>query len=318
MASITADTELTLSFQNQRAIVSPWGAALRRYLFIDADGREIDIAWGYSGGSGKRGGQGDVLIPFPGRIGNGQYSFDGQAFQLECNDKEGPNAIHGFVRSLPWDVREIASNRVMLTVTLQAETYTGRGYPFSLRITVTYELNANGLSCAFSVENIGDRAAPVGIGFHPYFTVGTAMINDAEVQIPGTGYLEFNERLVPTGTIYPVQDTPWDYRRSRPIAQQRFNHCYVNLERDAEGIATTSLRHGPSNRTITITMDSAFSALVVYTGDAIADAPRVALAIEPMTCASDAFNHPEWGLKRLVPGETFSGCWGVDDSSCGS
>jgi aldose 1-epimerase len=26
-----------------------------------------------------------------------------------------------------------------------------------------------------------------------------------------------------------------------------------------------------------------------------------------MTCASDAFNHPEWGLKRLEPGETCSG-----------
>ena len=315
MASMTADTELTLSFQNQRAIISPWGASLRRYLFVDTNGQEIDIVWGYSGGSGKRGGQGDVLIPFPGRIGNGRYSFEGQTFQLECNDKEGPNAIHGFVRSMAWDIQDRDSNRVDMSVTLDAETYRPRGYPFPLNITVTYELNATGLSCAFTVKNIGDRTAPVGIGFHPYFTVGTNIIDEAETQIPGTGFLEFNERLVPTGTIYPVSDTPWDYRRFRPIAQQRFNHCYVNLERDAKGVATAALRHIPSRRTITITMDSAFSAVVVYTGDAIADAPRAALAIEPMTCASDAFNHPEWGLKRLFPGETFSGCWGVDDSS---
>lgn len=317
MASMTADTELTLSFQNQRAVISPWGASLRRYLFFDTSGQEIDIVWGYSGGSGKRGGQGDVLIPFPGRIGNGRYSFEGQTFQLECNDKEGPNAIHGFVRSMPWDIQDHSSNRVVMSVKLDAETYRPRGYPFPLNITVTYELNAVGLSCAFTVKNIGDRTAPVGIGFHPYFTVGTNIIDEAETQIPGTGFLEFNERLVPTGTIYPVSDTPWDYRRFRPIARQRFNHCYVNLERDAEGIATAALRHIPSNRTITITMDSAFSAVVVYTGDAIADAPRAALAIEPMTCASDAFNHPEWGLTRLAPGDTFSGCWNVDDSSRG-
>ena len=315
MASMTADTERTLSFQNQRAVVSPWGASLRRYLFIDADGREIYIAWGYSGCSVKRGGQGDVLIPFPGRIGNGQYSFDGRTFQLECNDKEGPNAIHGFVRSLPWHIQESRPNRVAFGVRLDATTYADRGYPFSLRILVTYELNNQGLSCRFSVTNVGHKPAPVGVGFHPYFTVGTGIIDEAEAQIPGTGFLEFNERLVPSGTIYPVQDTPWDYRRFRPIAQQRFNHCYVNLERDTEGIAMAALRHVPSNRTITITMDVAFSSVVVYTGDAIADAPRVALAIEPMTCASDAFNHPEWGLKRLAPDETFSGCWGVDDSS---
>ncbi len=315
MTPVTPDTELTLSYHNQRAIVSPWGASLRRYFFLDADGQEIDIAWGYSGGNGKRGGQGDVLIPFPGRIGNGRYSFDGQTFQLECNDKEGPNAIHGFVRSLPWDIRAIDSNRVTLMVLLHAETYAERGYPFSLRITVTYELNTNGLSCAFGVDNLGDRAAPVGVGFHPYFTVGTAMIDDAEVRIPGTGYLEFNERLVPTGMIRGVTDTAWDYRRFLPIARQRFNHCYVNLERNAQGLAIAALRHPLNNRTITIAMDSAFTAVVVYTGDAIADSPRVALAIEPMTCASDAFNHPEWGLARLAPGDTFSGCWRVDDSS---
>ena len=317
MVSMTADTELTLSFQNQRAVISPWGASLRRYLFLDTSGQEIDIVWGYSGGSGKRGGQGDVLIPFPGRIGNGRYSFEGQTFQLECNDKEGPNAIHGFVRSMPWDIQDHGSNRVVMSVTLDAETYRPSGYPFSLNIRVTYELNATGLSCTFKVENVGDRTAPVGIGFHPYFTVGTNIIDEAEAQIPGTGFLEFNERLVPTGTIYPVSDTPWDYRRFRPIARQRFNHCYVNLERNTQGIATAALRHIPSNRTITITMDSAFSAVVIYTGDAIADAPRAALAIEPMTCASDAFNHPEWGLTRLAPGATFSGCWTVDDSNRG-
>jgi aldose 1-epimerase len=142
------------------------------------------------------------------------------------------------------------------------------------------------------VKNIGDRVAPVGVGFHPYFTVGTSVIDEAEVLIPGVGYLEFNEQLAPTGRILDVEGTCWDYRHFRAIGGQRFNHCYMNLVRDADGLATATLRHAPSNRAIDIVMDSSFSAVVVYTGDAIADAPRAALAIEPMTCASDAFNHP--------------------------
>lgn len=307
MITVTPDTELSLSLHNQRVIISPWGASLRRYFVIDDPGREIDIVWGYSGGTGKRGGQGDVLIPFPGRVANGRYLFDGQPFQLECNDKEGPNAIHGFVRSLPWQVREVLANKMTCEIRLDAETYAARGYPFSLDIAVTYELDTSGLSCVFVVKNIGDRVAPVGVGFHPYFTVGTSVIDDAEVQIPATGYLEFNEQLAPTGTILDAKGTSWDYRRFRTIEKQRFNHCYVNLERDADGLATATLRHRPSNRAIDVVMDSAFSAVVVYTGDAISDAPRAALAIEPMTCATDAFNHPEWGLKRLDPGETCSG-----------
>ena len=311
MKPVTPDTEFSLFFENQHAVVSPWGASLRRYFFIDESGQEIDIVWGYSGGSHKRGGQGDVLIPFPGRIGDGRYTFEGQSLQLECNDKEGPNAIHGFVRSLPWHVQDAHSNKVIFEIRLDADTYAGRGYPFSLAISVRYDLGASGLTCAFTVKNVGQRAAPVGVGFHPYFTVGSSIIDEAEVQIPGSGYLEFNERLVPTGTTLSVTGTVWDYRRFRKIDQQRFNHCYVHLKRDTRGIATASLRHPASGRVIDVMMDSAFSAVVVYTGDAIADAPRVALAIEPMTCASDAFNHPDWGLKRLVPGETFSGTYRI-------
>ena len=101
----TPDTEITLACGNQRAVVSPWGASLRRYFIADPAGVETDILWGYSGGNQKKGGQGDVLIPFPGRVADGRYSFDGQTYQLERNDKEGPNAIHGFVRAMPWRVR---------------------------------------------------------------------------------------------------------------------------------------------------------------------------------------------------------------------
>jgi aldose 1-epimerase len=307
MKPVTPDTELPISYENQRAVVSPWGASLRRYLLTDDGGRDTDIVWGYSGGDRKRGGQGDVLIPFPGRIGDGRYAFEGRHLQLECNDKEGPNAIHGFVRSLPWHVQEARANKVTFEIQLDADTYAQRGYPFSLAVRVTYDLGAGGLTCAFSVKNVGRHTAPVGVGFHPYFTVGTSLIDEAEVQIPGAAYLEFNERLVPTGTILNVAGTPWDCRRFREIGRRRFNHCYVQLERDAQGTATASLRHPAQNRTIDIAMDRTFSAVVVYSGDAVAEAPRAALAIEPMTCASDAFNHPDWGLKRLIPGETFSG-----------
>jgi aldose 1-epimerase len=311
MTPVTPDTELSLLFENQRAVVSPWGASLRRYFVVDESGQDIDIVWGYSGGSEKRGGQGDVLIPFPGRIGDGRYVFDGQFLKLECNDKEGPNAIHGFVRNLPWHMQEAHSNKVTFEINLDDDTYAGRGYPFSLAIGVMYDLGVSGLTCTFTVKNVGQQAAPVGVGFHPYFTVGTSLVDEAEVQIPGTAYLEFNERLVPTGTILSVSGTPWDCRRFREIGRRRFNHCYVQLERDAQGMATASLRHTAGGRAIDITMDPAFSAVVVYSGDAIADAPRAALAIEPMTCASDAFNHPDWGLKQLVPGEIFSGRYHV-------
>ncbi|MDH4187190.1 MAG: hypothetical protein OEV08_09340 [Nitrospira sp.] len=305
------DYEIPISFDNQRAVVSPWGASLRRYFLVDASGGETDILWGYSGGGQKKGGQGDVLFPFPGRVAEGRYSFGGYDFQLDRNDKEGPNAIHGFVRNMPWKVLHADSSCTSFEVRLDAESYGHRGYPFALSLCVTYSLDRQGLSCSFAVQNVGTQAAPVGVGFHPYFTVGTANVDEAEARIPGAGYLEFNERLAPTGAIIAVDGTDWDYRLFRSIGSRRFNHCYVQLERDAEGMATASLRHGTSGRIIDIVMDRSFSAVVVYTGDAIADAPRRALAIEPMTCATDAFNHPEWGLMCLRPGKSCAGRYRV-------
>ncbi len=297
--------------KTQRAVLSPWGASLRRYFLVGDDGGETDMVWGYSGGAQKKGGQGDVLIPFPGRVAEGRYSFDGQVLQLERNDKEGPNAIHGFVRTLPWTMHQAGPTNVAFEVKLDAAAYGPRGYPFSLAVRVTYSLDVQGLSCSFAVQNVGRQAAPVGVGFHPYFTVGSQVVDEAEAKIPAAGYLEFNERLAPTGRVMTAKGTEWDYRDFHPIGHRRFNHCYVELERDAAGMATASLRHGENGRVIDVVMDAGFSAIVVYTGDAIANAPRRALAIEPMTCATDAFNHPEWGLKRLLPGETFTGRYTV-------
>jgi len=305
--TVTPDTELLLSYDRQRAVVSPWGAALRRYFVIESSGAETDVVWGYAGGSHKKGGQGDVLIPFAGRIKDGRYSFEGSSYQLERNDKEGPNAIHGFVRNMPWTLLEQQSDRAEFEVRLDARDYAARGYPFSLAIRVSYQLQPTGLSCGFAVSNSGTRLAPVGVGFHPYFTVGTDGIDEAEALIPAGAYLQFDDRLAPTGRILAAAGGEWDYRQLRPIGAQRFNHCYIDLERDSDGFCAASLRNPRNGRTVDVVMDRSFSALVIYTGDAIAEAPRRALAIEPMTCASDAFNHPDWGLKRLAPGDTFAG-----------
>ncbi len=310
-STVTPDTEIELLFGQQRALVSPWGASLRRYFFLEAGGYETDILWGYSGGSNKKGGQGDVLIPFPGRIADGRYRFDGETFQLERNDKEGPNAIHGFVRTQPWRIGRAEANDAIFEIDLPAEQYASKGYPFSLAIQVSYLLDEQGLSCSFEVRNVGRRVAPVGVGFHPYFTVGMEPIDRAEAGIPAAAMLEFNERLLPTGRILPVTGTEWDYREARAIGGRRFNHCYLQLDRDADGWATAALRNPDNDRTVEVTMDRSFTAIVVYTGDAIPNHARRALAIEPMTCGTDAFNHSEWGLQQLAIGGIFAGSYRI-------
>ena len=52
------------------------------------------------------GAHGAVLIPWPNRLGDGSYEFDGARHQLALSEPERRNAIHGLVRWVPWRALE--------------------------------------------------------------------------------------------------------------------------------------------------------------------------------------------------------------------
>jgi len=305
----TPNTELTLTRGNYQLVVSPYGASLRGLYRLLADGAREEVITGYSGAKNKTGGQGDVLIPFPGRVAGGRYAFDGQSYQMEKNDKETPSAIHGFLRQTLWEAEQPASDEVTFTTNLQPDAHPG--YPFALGVRVTYHLTGTGLACAFVIENTGDTPAPVAAGFHPYFTVGSALIDTNTLQVPFGATLEFQD-LLPTGKVLPVEGTPLDFRSSHSIGDIQFNTCYLQPQRDPDGHLRIRLSDPDTGKSLAVWLDSAFNYVVLYSGDPLPDSHRRrALAIEPMTCGSDAFNHPEWGLEALAPGKTLSGAWGV-------
>ena len=307
-----SDTEIILhdgAEGNLYARVSPFGASLRGLWRETEDAERWDIVTGYTGRENKVGGQGDVLIPFPGRVKNGAYTFNAETYQMARNDKDGPNAIHGFVRQKKWRITEQTPDTATFETPLDGDT---EGYPFPLRITVVYTATTKGLHCQFEVTNTGDTPAPVAAGFHPYFSVGGDLINDAVLTLPFDSVLEFDDKLIPTGNVLPVAGTPLDFRTPRPIGDTRFNTCYRNPHRDEHGMTRIRLASADGNRALTVWMNQAFDSLVLYSGDPLPESHRRrSLAIEPMTCGSDAFNHPEWGLRVLEPGETFTGTWGV-------
>lgn len=302
------EAEIVFAHEELRLRVSPHGASLRG-LWREQSGIVEPIITAYSGGANKVGGQGDVLIPFPGRVKDGQYTFEGHTYQMPYNDKDGPNAIHGFVRSQLWHVAEHRKNRVTFVVDYAPDT---TAYPAALQASVTYSLDESGMTCRFSVKNMGYKAAPVGVGFHPYFTVSDGLIDADTLHLPMQSVLEFGDALIPTGRVLPVDDSPLDFTSPRAIAGTQLNTCYGDPIRDAEGKTHIQLSSPEMNRSTTVWMDDSFGFVVLYSGDPLPESHRRrALAIEPMTCGSDAFNHPEWGLVALPAGETFSGAWGV-------
>src|SRR5262245_41292924 len=53
--------------------------------------------------SPTRGGH-PILFPFPNRIRNGRFTFEGREFRLPLNDSTKAHAIHGFTPRNPWRV----------------------------------------------------------------------------------------------------------------------------------------------------------------------------------------------------------------------
>jgi len=174
-------------------------------------------------------GRGQVLIPWPNRLQDGSYEFDGQSHQLPLNEPEHRNAIHGLVR---WAASAREPDRAVMEHVLHPQP----GYPFSLMLSIEYALSDLGLRVRTTVKNVGTNPCPYGSGAHPYLTLGTATVDRLMLRVPGRTVLRPDERGLPVGTE-AVQDTAYDFRQPRRIGSTTLDHAFTDLERDEDGHA---------------------------------------------------------------------------------
>ena len=286
--------QVELAFGEQRAVLVSVGAGLRTYSV-----GERPILDGYGAGEVCPSGHGQLLVPWPNRIEDGRYDFDGRVFQVPLNEPARRNAIHGLVRWMHWAVVVRATDRVVFEHVL----YPQPGYPFALELRAEYSLSDDGLAVRIEATNAGSETAPFGAGWHPYLAVEGDLVDGVELQVPAATVLVADERGLPTGSA-PVADEGLDFREPRPIGQAKLDHCFTDLERDDRGRAAARV-----GRT-TLWVDESFPYLMVFTGDGLPDVERRSVAVEPMTCAPNAFRSGE-GLIRLEPGQAHAGRWGI-------
>jgi len=286
--------QVELAFGEQRAVAVGVGAGLRTYLV--GDRALID---GYGADELCHAGRGQLLLPWPNRIEDGSYEFGGRTHQVPLNEPARQNAIHGLVRWAHWSIADRAADRVAFEHVL----YPQPGYPFALELRVEYSLSADGLTVRTEATNAGSETAPYGAGSHPYLAVDQDLVDGVELRVPAASVLIADERGLPVGSA-AVADEGLDFRESRPVGPARLDHCFTDLERDGRGRAEARLG------TTTLWADESYPYLMVFTGDPLPDVARRSLAVEPMTCAPNAFRSGE-GLIRLEPGQAHAGSWGI-------
>ncbi|GAW49523.1 MULTISPECIES: aldose 1-epimerase family protein [unclassified Nocardioides] len=287
-----------------RAVVTESGAALR---VLEYAGRPL--VDGFGADEMSSGGRGQLLMPWPNRIRDGAYSFDGHDHQLALTEPSHRNASHGLVRWVAWSLEEHTAHSVSLTYRLMAQT----GYPWTLDLHIVFDLSADGLTVTQTATNMSDKPAPYASGAHPYLTVGPGPVDGWELTLPASTRSLVDDRLLPVGRA-DVAGTPYDFRMARPIRDVAFNDAFTDLDRDAQGVATTLLTDPVSGHGVVLWVDSAHAWLQVFSADDVPGTARRSLAVEPMTAQADAFRSGE-DLVTLAPtgadGDELSVCWGI-------
>lgn len=241
---------------------------------------------------------GAVLLPWPNRLRDGHYRFDGTEYQLPLTEPATHNASHGLVKWARWVLLEGGGT----SVTVRHDVVPQPGYPFELRLTLRYALDpVAGLTVTVSAVNTGELPAPFGAGFHPYLDLADHELASAELLIPAGTVLRTDERQLPVQRL-PVDGTPFDLRQLRPIGELRLDHGFADLTGTAAVLRT-------ERRTVELHWETPWKYLQVYTPPFITPG-RNAVAIEPMSCPANAFNSGE-DLIRLEPGAEWSASWGI-------
>jgi len=291
--------QIELRRDGASAIVTEVGAGLRSWR---AGGVELLDTFAAEAAADSY--RGKVLAPWPNRIRDGRYGFGGASYGLPVNEPERGAALHGLVLDEPFEVVTRSTHVVSLACDLRPRA----GYPFALRISIEYELADDGrLEFALRAANTGDRAAPFGGGLHPYFA-GRA--DDWVLEIPAATRVPVDERMLPSGPPVPVAGTADDFTRARHVGRRAIDTCFGDLARDGDGRARVRL--ASATREIEVWLDERFRFVHVYTADAVDDPARAraGIAIEPITCAPDAFNSGA-GLEVLEPGASVTARCGL-------
>lgn len=233
------------------------------------------------------------LSPFPNRIKDGKYHFNGELHELELNFPQENNSIHGLLYDVPFEVTNTTVDdkfaRIELTYHYDGSSK-GFDFPYTLKLVYTY--GNNELACATSVINTGGKAMPYSDGWHHYFTTGTK-VDMLEFTLPVTDKYLVDQQMIPTGEKEKFET----FSNPKPIHETVFDDCFVLNGQSGQ----VKLQDPVKNITITLTPERGegkYNFVQVYVPE-----DRKTIAIEPMTSPPDGLNNKE-GLIELAPNES--------------
>lgn len=277
-------------------ILTSYGANLNRFE-IPFNGASFNLIKGYNSPADFiKNYNGVILAPFPGRIKNGQYSFEGNNYQLPINQTVENNAQHGFLYNKSFVVEASTVNGGKASIIL-SHNYDGKskGYPFPFKCLVHYVWDGAALKVSITIINKGDTNMPLGLGWHPYFRF-PCLVNDLELELNCKHQYKLDEKKIPTNETVAFDR----FQKSNLVQNTFLDNCFALPGNELVQTIIKDNKNG-----IRLIMEQAtgvnqFNYIQIYTPK-----DRQSIALEPMTCTPDAFNNKN-GLITLKPKEETS------------
>ncbi|HEX8545499.1 MAG TPA: aldose 1-epimerase [Cytophagaceae bacterium] len=244
--------------------------------------------------------RGSKLVPYPNRVANGKYSFEGEDYKLPLN--HGIHSIHGLVYKKKFSVVAQKATEEDAIVELEYNyNRDDKGYPFKFQLNIQYVFNESGLTLVTQIKNTDDRNIPVADAWHLYFQV-TSKIDECLFKIPTGEVLEVDDTLIPTGKKL-VRDK---YVHFAKIEDDTFDTCFI-LPGKKSTVAVEIFDIVEDIR-VSVWQETGpkkYNYIQIFSSPS-----RKSLAIEAMSCEPNAFNTGE-GLVILKPGDNFEASCGV-------
>ncbi|MEE0923411.1 MAG: aldose epimerase family protein [Paludibacteraceae bacterium] len=305
-----------------RVEISNLGAKISKLLVANAKGEVKDVVLGFKTADEWRNKE-TYFNAICGRVANrikdGQFSIDGQSYQLPINN--GTNSLHGGVEGFNAKIWNVTAQSVY-SITLHYRSKDGEeGYPGNVDVWVTYTATKDN-RLVIHYEAKTDAPTLVAMTNHAYFNLAgeaSGRIHDHILQINADKYTPFDETACPTGEIADVENTPMDWRKPIRIGDRIDDPFFVpgrGIDNNwclCTGDAPKQLRHAATLQADGRIMEcwTTMAGLQVYTGNWIEQnegKSGTMYDIQHAVCLEaqnwpDSINHANFPNTILRPGE---------------
>jgi aldose 1-epimerase len=327
----TAVELYALSAGKQTVKLITYGATITQWHAPDRDGKLADVVLGFDDIAGYESDANQSFGCTTGRVCNriakGQFTLDGQTYQLALNN--GPNHLHGGVKrnlaKVVWKAEKTKTGRGPGLKFTYTSPDGEEGYPGTVNFAVVYTLTEqDGLHIEWTA--VTDKATPVNLTNHSYFNLagaGAESVLDHELWLHAKKYTAVDATLIPTGDIRPVAGSPLDFSEWHRIGEriaeleetptQGYDHNFVLAAADfGGGVRPAAMLRNPQSGRI-LRVHTTQPGVQFYTGNFLHGqtgkggktyARRSACCLETQHFP-DSVNHPGFPTIILRPGETY-------------